>query len=206
MPTALEIKKIFSFSYIHPQRQFCDFCCCIRRSDKIKWDVKNIIYLTLSAMSPWRIRFNLTAQNDANCKNSHSDNIFLTQIMHEASFCRTIYQNMWELTSKSSTCSLNLIRRIVRPHIWLYLFNIINKGCLDGCVFDWIAFLWASATCFILNSHSPRFMFDPFFVHKNSSLPSITAFTGGFAIVAWVKIHMPLGSLLLPLFLAVPFS
>lgn len=84
--------------------------------------------------------------------------------------------NMWELTSKSSTCSLNLIRRIVRPQIWLYLFSIINKGCLDGCVFDWIAFVWASATCFTLNSHFPRFMFDPFLVYKNSSLPPITAF------------------------------
>lgn len=116
-------------------------------------------------------------------------------------FFQTIYQNMWELTSQSSTCSLNLIRRIVRPQIWLYLFSIINKGC----VFDWIAFLCA-ATCFILNSHFPYFMFDPFFMHKNPSLPRITAFTEGFAFVAWVKIHMPLGSLLLPLFLAVPFS
>jgi hypothetical protein len=27
-------------------------------------------------------------------------------------------------------CSLKLIRRIVRPQIWLYLFSIINKGCI----------------------------------------------------------------------------
>lgn len=30
---------------------------------------------------------------------------------------------------RTSTCSLKLIRRIVRPQIWLYLFSIINKGC-----------------------------------------------------------------------------
>lgn len=32
--------------------------------------------------------------------------------------------------TSQSTCSLKLIRRIVRPQIWLYLFSIINtQGC-----------------------------------------------------------------------------
>lgn len=42
--------------------------------------------------------------------------------------------SMWILAmsvcTSQSTCSLKLIRRIVRPQIWLYLFSIINtQGC-----------------------------------------------------------------------------
>lgn len=79
-------KKDFLLQFHSPPETIRDFCCCNRRSDKNQVGCEKC-YLTLSAMSPWRIQFNLSAQNDANCENSHSDNIFLTQIMQEDSFC-----------------------------------------------------------------------------------------------------------------------
>lgn len=84
-------------------------------------------------------------------QNGEYFNIFVTSIYVRNFHGQAIHQNMWTSpfishllsppSRERSTCSLNLIRRIVRPQIWLYLFSIINEGCLVCCVFDWIA-LW----------------------------------------------------------------
>lgn len=71
MPTALEIKKIFSSKVTFtPGDNFVIFAAVSEEATKIKWDVENGLWrcLMLSAKSPWRTLFNFTAQNDANCK------------------------------------------------------------------------------------------------------------------------------------------
>lgn len=145
----------------------------------VEWDAMKSNKFMSVAMSPWRKRIQSLTQN--------GEKIF--QYFQSVKLCenlsgQTIRQNMWKfpfISPESTTCSLNLIRRIVRPQIWLYLFSIINKGRSVSLLCVWLNSILCNLFHLEINSHLLHCVLRwSLLVHKNSSLPSFRLLRGRF--------------------------